>query len=306
MFKLLLASALIVNLVFPGLEAPEKVNRLYDSLYQETEKSKKEKINSSSSWEIKVNPVPSKATATSHRPVAKASLAADLGSNQILLSEQENSRFPVASLNKLMTAYIVLKENGLEEIFVVPPLEKREGDSQAGLYPGEKVTVQNLLKGMLINSGSDAAQTLAVGNAGSQAKFVEKMNLEAKKLGLDNTYYANVVGWDSQNNYSSAKDLYTLSRILLNNDQFRQIISTKSTTIITASGRTLLLANTNLLLGESGFIGVKTGYTLGAGECLISLNSYGGHEILTVIIGSPDRFGETRKYLDWIKSVYSW
>ena len=131
------------------------------------------------------------------------------------------------------------------------------------------------------------------------------MNQTANTLNLQNSHFENAVGWDANQNYSSAEDIATLTRILLTNNDFSKIVSTKKVAIYTLSGREIIFTNTNLLLNNN-FLGVKTGYTPGAGECLVSDYRAENHSLLTVLMGSNNRFEETKTYLDWIKSQFLW
>lgn len=238
---------------------------------------------------------------------AQAVYSIDLDSDAVLTSKDTDKRLQIASLTKLMTAYIVLKEEkDLNRVLTVPSLVSQPGDAVMGLAVGDQMTILGLLNGLLIPSGADAAQTLAVGNSGSVNAFVAKMNATAVALNLTNTHFANPVGWDDGQNYSSAKDLTELTRILLQNTTFAGIVSTKSKTVTTVSGRSLALSTTNQLLYNTGFVGVKTGYTLGAGECLISLYEDGKAKVLTTVIGSSARFAETDSIKGWILSHFSW
>ena len=231
----------------------------------------------------------------------------DTRTGTVLEAKNENQKLQIASLTKLMTAYIILEENSekLESQITVPRLNTRLDDATMGLTSGESLTTKDLLRGLLINSGSDAALTLSIANSGNTDLFIEKMNHYAQKLGLENTHFNNPVGWDDPDNYSSAKDIANLSRILINNSLFTEITSTKDTVVYTAAGRGIPLTNTNKLLTQ-GFTGIKTGYTNNAGECLVALSNTNNNQILTVIIGSNNRFGETTKLRDWIFSHYLW
>ena len=256
-------------------------------------------------WQIIIHPQPIQAGSKENTIQSKTKFAFDLNSGLILDSDNQDTQMPIASLTKLMTAYITLKNTSLDEIIKVPYYETRSGDSQAGLIPGEQLTVKAALYGLLLNSGSDAAQTLATNIGDSQSSFVDKMNQASSDLSLSNTHFANPVGWDDNNNYSSSRDITTLIRILLANNDFRDIVSTKYITINTLDNRSIQLSNTNLLLDEN-FLGVKTGNTFEAGECLASLYKSNTTSLLTVLINSSDRFGETKTYLDWIKGTFLW
>jgi len=283
----------------------KSVNNLLNKVDQ-AEPSADTLSNKQTAWNVIINPIPAKTKGEAYLPLAKAALVQDFNSGEYLLENNVDSRLPIASLTKLMTAYVVLKETSASQIFVVPDVSTQPGDSLTGLQVGEKLTVESLLKGLLITSGSDSALTLAVGIAGSQKTFIDKMNLAASELQLTNSHFANPVGWDDVNNYSSAKDLTILSNVLLRNENFRKIVSTKYSSILTQNGRRIPLSNTNLLLGSNGYIGLKTGYTPAAGECLIALNSTNNHEVLSIVIGSPDRFGQTSSLLSWINSSFLW
>jgi D-alanyl-D-alanine carboxypeptidase len=249
---------------------------------------------------------PVKTMLNDYSAAAKAVYSIDVTSNAVLTSKDSDKRLPIASLTKLMTAYIIFKEENLNDVFTVTDVSGQEGDAVIGLVGGDQLSVRSLLDGLLINSGSDAAYVLAVGNAGSVSAFVSKMNSHAKALGLANTHFVNPVGWDDANNYSSAKDMTELARILLRNNTFSEIIKTKNKTITTIAGRNISLSTTNQLLLAPGYVGVKTGYTYGAGECLISLYKSNDGEILTTVIGSSARFFETNEIKEWILSHFLW
>lgn len=250
---------------------------------------------------------PVKTKIEDYTSTAEAVYSIDLASNGVLTSKAADKRLQIASLTKLMTAYVILKEeNNLNNLYTVGALSGQPGDSVTGLQTGEQMSVSGLLEGLLITSGSDAAQVLATGNAGSVDAFVAKMNTAATRLNLVNTHFANPVGWDDVSNYSSAKDMTELTRILLRNKTFTDITSKRNSAVTTSAGRTMNLSTTNQLLGTPGYTGVKTGYTYGAGECLVSLYEEGDKQILTTVIGSSARFAETESIKGWILDAYTW
>lgn len=250
---------------------------------------------------------PTKTVLDDYTASAQAVYSVDLASNEVLTSKDTDKRLQIASVTKLMTAYVILKEESdINKVFTATNLSSQAGDSTIGLTNGDQMNVRGLLDGLLINSGSDAAQTLAVGNSGSVSAFVAKMNVATVGLKLTNTHFANPVGWDDVENYSSAKDVLELTRVLLRNKTFTEIVAKKSESVSTVGGRTLPLATTNQLLYTSGYVGVKTGYTLGAGECLVSLYRNGDKQILTVVLGSDNRFYETDRLKGWILTHFSW
>lgn len=250
---------------------------------------------------------PTKTAIEDYTSSAQAVYSIDLTSDTVLTSKNTDQRLQIASITKLATAYVILREEkDLNRVLTVPALHPQDGDSTIGLITGEQITIKDLLAGLLIHSGSDAAQTLAVGNAGFVDAFVAKMNAAATNLNLSNTHFANPVGWDDGQNYSSAKDMTELARILLRNQTFTEIIKTKSINVVTMGGRNLLITTTNQLLYTPGYVGVKTGYTYGAGECLVSLYEDDNRKILTTVLGSTNRFGETDSIKGWILNHFSW
>ncbi len=238
---------------------------------------------------------------------AAAIYAFDLDSQITLFERNSTTRLPIASLTKLMTAYIVLEENDTDEVVTVSGNAASTVGSSMGLYSGEQITIKNLLYGLLIESGNDAAIALAEHNAGSADTFVTKMNETAKKLGMDNTNYANTTGLDSSVAYSTAQDLALLSTYLTHNPEIKQIVGLSATDVTSTNGISHHLESTNILLGEMGIKGLITGKTPAAGECLITLaESTDGHEIITIVLGSDNRFSDTRTLIDWIYRAFIW
>lgn len=234
---------------------------------------------------------------------AEAAYFVDLGSGQILVDKNSETKLPMASLTKLMTAMIVIEKADMNELVTVPANETRFGDSTMGLYTGDSLTVYNLLQGLLINSGSDAALTLAKHVSGNPNVFVALMNERARTLGLAKTQFTNPVGWDEPGHYSTAHDMASLTTIALRNPSIREIVAKKTTKVVSAKGRNYLLVNTNLLLGNR-FLGAKTGTTYGAGECLASYYRDDDTEIVGVVLNSPSRFLETEELINKIKEGF--
>jgi serine-type D-Ala-D-Ala carboxypeptidase (penicillin-binding protein 5/6) len=163
-----------------------------------------------------------------------------------------------------------------------------------------------LIQGLLIESGADAAETLAVATSGSENHFVALMNEKAKQFGLLDTQFTNSVGRDGNGHYATAKDLAMLGRIALSNKIIANTVSKKTAVVTTEAGKNFYLSNTNLLLSDSSYKGLKTGTTYSAGECLISYYNDGTRRIIGVVITSPDRFGETKDIIEWTKRTFSW
>lgn len=258
---------------------------------------------------IYFSPLPNK-TADFYNPSvgANAYEAIDMGTGEVLLEHAKDGPLQIASLTKLMTARLLLKDGDLNKTVVANDLSKvRSDDSKANLILGDELAYRDILQALLINSASDAAITIANNlYSGGYNEFVNKMNEEAKVLGLKNTHYDNPVGWDSSKNYSSPEDLAVLTRILLKDEEFRKIVSTRSTAFTSEGGYTYPLQNTNVLLNGTTVFGVKTGTTLSAGQCLIALTKVKTKEVLVVLLGASDRFYETNNLLSWGNLVYNW
>lgn len=232
---------------------------------------------------------------------ARGLLITDLGSGTELAEKAADAQLLPASTTKIMTALIAL-ENYDPGMIVEIVNEDRSVGMTANLVAGETITVKNLLAAMLINSGNDAALALAQAYPGGYLKFIQAMNEKTKLLGLNNSNFANVSGVDSVNHYTSARDLSVISKEALKYDLFAETVNIKSITIRSEDDAiTHVLNSTNQLLGVvPGVRGVKTGWTPSAGECLVTLIKRDGHEILIVMLGSRDRFGETRQLINWV------
>ncbi|MEZ4708626.1 MAG: D-alanyl-D-alanine carboxypeptidase family protein [Caldilineaceae bacterium] len=232
---------------------------------------------------------------------AQAYLLYDMDTEQILLASNADTPLPPASLTKLMTALLVLEQDDLQAQVTVQPPDLIDGATM-GLQNGETLSVADLLWGLLVPSGNDAAMTLARYTAGSAAAFVERMNQRAQMLGLTATTYANPHGFDESGHLTSARDLLTLTRRLLTYPLFRQIVATVETEV---AGHAL--QNTNQLLGVfPGADGVKTGTTIAAGECLVASITRNGHTQILVIMGSRDRYADVRTLYDAYQRNYKW
>jgi D-alanyl-D-alanine carboxypeptidase (penicillin-binding protein 5/6) len=257
---------------------------------------------------LEVNPLPihSEYLAAPTNMSAQALYASDIEAN-LLYEENSQVQRPIASLTKLMTAAIILEENNFSELLSISENAAETIGSSMDLYEGEQINLGNVLTGLLVRSGNDAAVALAEHNAGSVPAFVDKMNEKAQSLGLTQTHYKNPTGLDQDGAYSTAKDQAMLTLHLLNYPTFREIVNKKTASVSSESGHVHELVNTNILLGQMGIHGVKTGSTGNAGECLISLGTDPeGQEIITVVLGSENRFPDTKIFLDWLYQSFSW
>lgn len=248
--------------------------------------------------------ITSSAEETTNLITAKAALAIDLDTQMSLFEKAPDLRLPIASLAKLMTALVILDENQLNEIVTVSAEANQTEGSRIWLYPGEQITVENLIKGMLIQSGNDAAYELAKYNASTLNAFSQKMNQKAFYLGLQNSHFLDPAGLDDVNNFSTAKDLALIAKHLLKHDFIRKIVATRVTSVFSTDGKLEhKLENTNKMLELIwGAKGLKTGTTEIAKQCLITLLDIQGNEILIIILGSEDRYQDTEKILEYLQT----
>ncbi len=240
---------------------------------------------------------------------ARGSIATDIDSAEVLFEKNPDERLKIASITKLMTLLIILEENKLDEVVTVSRNAAGTIGSTMFLAAGEEITVKNLIYGSLINSANDASVALAEHNAGSNAAFVIKMNNKAKDLKLTNTHFSNPVGLDDSDNYSSARDIANLGKYLYHNQLIKKVAKIKSIDVRSVSGNyTHKLESTNKLLDSYLTInGLKTGTTDDAGRCLIAIaENQDGHEIVTVVLNSSDRFGESKILIDWVFRAFTW
>ena len=226
---------------------------------------------------------------------ARAAIVVHPETGAVLYEKNADERLGIASTTKIMTALVVLEHCALDEpVEILPEYTAVEGSSMY-LRAGETYTVEELLYGMMLHSGNDAALTLAISISGSEAAFVRQMNLRARALGLTQTHFANPHGLDSGENYSTALDLAHLAQAALQNAQLRAVVSTKTAV---CAGRTLTNHN-KLLWRYDGCIGVKTGYTRHAGRILVSAAERDGRMLIAVTISDPDDWRDHTALLDY-------
>ncbi len=230
----------------------------------------------------------------------------DEGSMATILERNFDLKVFPASTTKIMTALVALDNYPLDQLITIGEI-KIDGNL-IKLSFGEQITVENLLYGLLVGSGNDAAFVLAENYPQGTTSFVAAMNRRAQEMKLENTHFTNPIGLDEEGHYSTAKDLARLAIIAMKNPVFSRIVSTPAIVITDTSGKiNHFLKNTNELVGKlEGVKGVKTGWTENAGECLITLTEREGKRIVIVILGSKDRFGETQKLIEWVFQNFTW
>jgi D-alanyl-D-alanine carboxypeptidase (penicillin-binding protein 5/6) len=224
-----------------------------------------------------------------------------------LTSHAASRRLPIASTTKLMTAWVALHELPLNRVVRAAPYHPIYGESLLGLRVGQKVSVRDLLYGLILRSGNDAAHDLALAAAGSQARFVRQMNDSAAALGLADTHYANPVGLDQRGNFSSARDLATLTRQLLRIPAFARIADSRSAVLHSVHPQRRI-STINALLSMAPWVnGVKTGHTFAAAYVLVGSGRRKGVELISVAVGAPtdeERFSDDFKLLEYGFSQY--
>jgi len=225
-----------------------------------------------------------------------------------LWSRDVERKRAMASTTKIMTAMIALENASLDETISVSSSAGRIGESVAGLKTGDVFTMRTILEGMLVKSGNDAAEALAIHVGGSEDEFVEMMNAKAAELGLASTHFANPHGLDEEGHYTTARDLAVLARYAMSNDEFRRIVGMPSVDL-DGQGPAPELETSNLLIGDYiGTTGVKTGWTNDAGYCLVASAKRRDVELYAVILGATSeqaRFDQAKSLLDWGFEHYS-
>jgi D-alanyl-D-alanine carboxypeptidase (penicillin-binding protein 5/6) len=238
---------------------------------------------------------------------AEAWTVVDARSGDVLASQAAERRRSIASATKLMTAYVAMKELRLDEVVRAAPYEAIYGESLMGLRTGEKVSVRDLLYGLILVSGNDAAHTLAVAAAGSEARFVAEMNRYAVALGLADTHYSNPIGLDESGNFSTAADLATLTRRLLRMPAFARIADARTALLRSLRSPRRIETRNDLLYMVPWATGVKTGHTFDAGYVLVASGERRGVSLVSVTLGAPSeesRFEDNLELLEYGLSQY--
>lgn len=254
---------------------------------------------------------PPQTASTSKQPgprlAARSWALIDARTGDVLTSHAGNRELPIASTTKLMTAYVAMKELPLGKIVHAAPYDAEYGESLMGLKTGERVSVRDLIYGLILQSGNDAAHTLAIAAAGSDARFVAEMNRYAVALGLAHTHYANPIGLDEKGNYSSAFDLMTLTRRLLRQPAFARIADSREAKLRSLRPPRRIETINELLLMAPWVTGVKTGHTFGAGYVLVGSGQRGGVSLVSAVVGTwtdEERFDDSLALLEWGFSRY--
>ena len=217
---------------------------------------------------------------------ASAEIAMELTTGKVLQESNADVKLPMASTTKIMTAIIIVEDCNLDEAFIVD--DKAVGVEGSSIYlkKGEEIDVRDLLYGLMLRSGNDSAAALAIHHSGSIEKFVEVMNERAKQIGANSTNFKNPSGLPDNEHYTTARDLCEIARYAMQNQTFKEIVSTTS-----YKGKYRSYANKNkMLYNYQGANGVKTGYTVKAGRCLVSSAERDGMDVVCVVLNCPDMY----------------
>ena len=224
----------------------------------------------------------------------------ELNSKRVLHAINENEKKFMASTTKILTAIVIIENCDLEEEIIIS--DKTVGIEGSSIYleAGEKLKIKHLLYGLMLRSGNDCAETLAVHCSGSIGEFANLMNATAKKIGAVNSNFVNPHGLHDENHYTTAYDLALISCYAMKNKDFRNIVSTKAITIpFTTREYNRRLINKNKMLNEfEGSTGIKTGYTKKAGRCLVSSCMRNGMELICVVLNCPPMFEQSKTLLN--------
>ncbi len=302
----LVYAAALVFFVFPEGQTPAKTNPAAKNQNYTAAEAKAFilPISETNYWPIRDFNIPDPAIA------AKAAAIFDVRSGRLLYAKNYDQRLPIASVTKLMTAAVILENLDLNQIFTIPVEDLNVDGFGADLYKDEKLRGEDLLKIMLIKSSNDAALTFATEAQKQGINLVAKMNEKAQSLGMADTLFTDPAGLDDSGSFSTAADLIKLARYLNRHPRIWEILKIPSLDVTSADGRiNHHLINTDKLLGQiPGIVGGKTGYTdVALGSLILSVKINGNRDtLINVVLGSNDRFRETKVMIYWAQRAYRW
>jgi len=231
----------------------------------------------------------------------KAVILIDASSGRVLYGKNVHEHLPQASITKIMTALLVIEKGNLDQKVMICPHSAGTPESSIWLEIGEKLTREHLLYALMLNSANDAAEALAESVAGSEENFVSLMNQRAQQLGMKDTHFLNPHGLNASGHYTSAYDLGLLARKAMNNSTFRRVVSTKTYNIPWANKDydRLLINHNKLLWRYKNAIGVKTGYTEEAGDCLVGAAQKDNLVLIAVTLNTPAMYQDVERMFDY-------
>lgn len=232
---------------------------------------------------------------------AKAAILMHADSGRVLYEKNADERMLIASTTKIMTAIVVLEHCELDDLVEVDSRSAGIEGSSMYLKAGESYTVEDLLYGLLLVSGNDAASALALHVADSMEEFAELMNAKAAELGMTESSFKNAHGLDEEGHYSTARDMAKLAAYCMGNEDFARIAGTVSHTV----GEQTLVNHNRLLREYDGCLGLKTGYTMAAGRTLVTCAERDGARYVCVTLNDPDDWDDHKALYDWAFANYS-
>ena len=235
---------------------------------------------------------------------SRAAIVYDRLSGSILYGKSENEKRKMASTTKIMTAIVVIENSDLDNIVTISSKAAGTGGSRLGLHSNDKISIRDLLYGLLLCSGNDAAVALAENVGGSIENFADLMNNKSNELGLTSTHFVTPHGLDSDEHYTTAYELALITNYALKNEIFCSFVGTKNhTVLINNSPKTL--SNTNELLGNlNGVYGVKTGFTNGANRCLVTAVKRGNMDLICIVLGADTKKDRTKDSIALIEYAF--
>lgn len=236
---------------------------------------------------------------------SRAAIVYERSSGKILYGKEENEKRKMASTTKIMTAIVVLENTNLDDIITISSKAAGTGGSRLGLHKDDKISIQDLLYGLLLCSGNDAAVALAEHVSGDLSNFANMMNSKATSLGLSSTHFVTPHGLDDDNHYTTAYELALITNYALKNDVFANLVKTKTYTI-SINNHPKTLSNTNELLGNlDGVYGVKTGFTNGANRCLVTAVKRDNMDIICIVLGADTKKDRTKDSINLINYSFN-
>lgn len=225
---------------------------------------------------------------------AKSAILIDADSGRVLYEKNAYEKRGMASTTKIMTAIVALENTSYDDIVTVSHLAASTEGSSMYLNSGEKIRMESLLYGLMLNSGNDAATAIAEHISGNTKDFARLMNEKAEKIGLKSTSFANPHGLDNENHYSTAYDMAMLARYAMKNEKFAEIVSTKRKAVeLNGTENSRYLKNHNRLLSSYRYCtGIKTGFTKACGRCLVSSAEKDGVKLIAVTLNAPDDWND--------------
>lgn len=278
---------ILIMLLFTTHIYADDENEIYENIIEESEKQEIEAAASSDT----------KPTINSRRYAVYDRL-----SGRCIYGKDENKQTAMASTTKIMTSIVVVENCNLDDIVTVTAKAAGTGGSRLGLHTDDEIKVLDLLYGLMLKSGNDAAVALAIHTSGSVEEFAKLMNQKAEELGLKDTNFVTPHGLDNSEHYTTAYELAKITDYALKNETIAKLVKTKTATIY-INGNSMQINNTNELLGNvEGVYGVKTGFTNNAGRCLVTSVKRGDMDVIIVVLGADtrkDRAKDTMKLIEY-------